>query len=333
MTVELQILGAGSLGSLLGGLFSHSGTDVRLVGREPHVTRIRDDGLRITGEYDMTSYPEAATSPAEAEVTVVTVKSYDTQEAARSVEGLQEVVVSLQNGMGNEETLERVCSNSEVLAGTATYGARIEEPGVVRCTGRGEIEIGDPEGGESDAAKEFAGTVSDGEVEVDLRDDMPERLWSKTAVNAGINPVTAITRLTNGEAVDDPELRRTIEEAAKEVEDVASEHGVSIDSAAERAVDVARSTADNESSMLQDIKAERRTEIDSINRYVVRKADEEDVSSGLNRRLAALVRGIEKSYLTDTESEYLTGDGYGNKNENNNESEKESENQKDEVVE
>ncbi|XGI82818.1 ketopantoate reductase family protein [Halorutilales archaeon Cl-col2-1] len=295
MGVDVQVFGAGSLGSLIGGLLSHAGLDVRLVGRQSHVSEIRRNGLRIEGKENLTVYPEASTSPGDAEVTLVTVKSYDTREAAESLRGRQNVVVSLQNGMGNEETLSSV-TDCRVLAGTTTYGASLRQPGVVGYTGAGTVEVGDPDGGVSETADDVVALLSKG-IDVQVRDDMPRRLWSKTAVNAGINPVTAITRLTNGEVIEDDGLRHIVEKAAREVEEVASSEGVDIDGSGDRAVEVARATAPNYSSMLQDLRSRRRTEIDAINGYVVEIANSRGVDVSLNQTLTALVRGAQKSYL------------------------------------
>jgi 2-dehydropantoate 2-reductase len=147
--MEICVFGAGSLGTLIGGCLARD-HDVTLVDREPHVSTITEEGLRITGAIEKRTHPTGATTPpAAADLAVVTVKSFDTAEAAAALaDCVLNGVLSLQNGMGNEATLAETL-DCPVLAGTCTYGARRGDPGVVECTGIGDILIGAREGGGS----------------------------------------------------------------------------------------------------------------------------------------------------------------------------------------
>jgi 2-dehydropantoate 2-reductase len=290
--MELCVFGAGSLGSLVGGVLA-SEHDVTLVGRRPHVTAIDEDGLRLTGEYDQTVFPETATEPpAEAELAIVTVKSFDTREAARALERVSlDGSLSLQNGMGNEGTLATHL-DCPVLAGTCTYGARLVEPGVVECTGRGDIALGPRDGGSASLGDRTGEAFAAAGLDVTLATDMPRRLWEKLAINAGINAATALARVPNGALVDGP-ATATVRRAARETARAASANGVALDpeSAAESTCSVAESTGPNTSSMHQDVRAGNRTEIDAINGYVVANADE---PVPVNETLTGLVRAWER---------------------------------------
>jgi 2-dehydropantoate 2-reductase len=281
-------MGAGALGSLLGGLLARGGYEVHLVGREDHASAVAGGGLRIDGEIEATARPSASTTPRDADVTLVTVKSFDTADAAEAIQDHQDVAISLQNGMGNEATLAAAL-DCTVLAGTATYGARLEEPGRVRCTGLGELAVGAPRGGPSGAADRFVDAVG-GAVDARSTEAMPRELWRKLAVNAGINPVTALTGLRNGEAaVRAGDVMRA---AAVEVAAVAADEDVDAgtpEELADEAIRVARATGENRSSMLEDVEAGRRTEIDAINGHVVTVADG---TVPTNRALAGLVRAV-----------------------------------------
>jgi len=311
--MRVVAFGAGSLGSLVGGLLARE-HDVWLVGRDPHVGAVRERGLRIDGEVTAHVHPRAVTElPAERfELAVVTVKAFDTAAAAQALAGADvEAALSLQNGLGNEETLAAAL-DCPVLAGTCTYGARLEAPGRVACTGVGEVTLGPRESGESARRSDGAGESapdSGGDMESALADrvgdafdragiettvasDMPRRLWEKLAVNAGINAVTALADVDNGALVDGP-ARETARAAARETATVARESGVDLpDEAAANAVtEVADATAANASSMRQDVHRESRTEIDAINGAVVERA------SGpvpVNETLTALVRAWER---------------------------------------
>jgi len=287
--VRIQIFGAGSLGTLLGALLARGGADVGLVGRE-RLLDVFEDGLPIEGREDFTASLPVSTRPHPADVTLVTVKSYDTRKAASELTGVIErdaTVVSLQNGMGNEEILDKALK-PKVLGGTVTYGANLNvDEGYLEYTGEGEVLIGNYRGGVSEEAERIADALFG--LNASMTEKMDVKLWEKLAVNCGINPVTALTRLTNGEAAEQAE--GVIRSAASEVECVAQKNGVKAKKTDELAVEVARATADNESSTLQDIRTGRRTEIEALNGYVVEKAEVTDVPT--NRTLAQLVRATE----------------------------------------
>ena len=284
--MDVVVFGAGSLGSLVGGLCARE-HDVTLVGREPHVTRIRESGLTITGAMEFAVDPDARTTvPEHADLALVTVKSFDTRNAARALVGCTPgVVCSLQNGLGNEERLAR--HHDTVLAGTCTYGARLLKPGHVSCTGLGEVVVGSLDG-PSPAAERVGKALRAAGIEGRVSDRMNDRRWEKLAVNAGVNPVTALAGVRNGALADGP-LHEVATDAARETARVARENGIDLGSGEAVAAleTVVKTTAENHSSMLQDVRASRRTEIDAINGAVVERARD---PVPVNRTLARLVR-------------------------------------------
>ncbi|WP_323674298.1 ketopantoate reductase family protein [Halorubellus sp. PRR65] len=297
--MDIVVFGAGSLGSLLGGVLARE-HDVTLVGRDPHVGAVRDSGLRVEGAFEGSTTPAATTDGTglSGDVALVTVKAFDTADAAAALAtGDFDAVCSLQNGMGNEETLAAHL-DADVLAGTATCGAILREPGVVECTGRGEVVVGAADGGGSSTAEPLAAAFDAVGFDCDAVGDMPRRLWAKLAVNAGINAVTALARVDNGALLsgDANELARG---AARETARVARARGVSLSNreAVARVEAVADGTATNTSSMRQDVEAGRRTEVDAINGYVVDAAREArrelDLDVPTNRVLTRLLRAWE----------------------------------------
>ncbi|WP_128476945.1 ketopantoate reductase family protein [Halorussus pelagicus] len=295
--MDIVVFGAGSLGSLVGGLLAREHA-VTLVGRDPHVAAVREDGLRVTGDHEFTVRPETTTDGTDlaADLAVVTVKAFDTESAAETLAtGRIEAALSLQNGMGNEETLARLL-DCPVLAGTATYGAVRGEPGAVECTGRGKVVLGPREGGTSETADRVGSAFSTAGIETSVADDMPYRLWEKLAVNAGINATTALARVENGALLDGP-AREVAADAARETARVARADGVELgDDEAVRAVErVADATAANTSSMLADVLAGRRTEVEAINGYVYTRARERDLSVPVNRTVTNLLRAWKRN--------------------------------------
>jgi 2-dehydropantoate 2-reductase len=289
--MEILVFGAGSLGSLIGGLLARD-HDVTLVGRESHVGTIEKSGLTIGGEIERVVHPRATTTvPAETELAIVTVKAYDTATAADALGDCDcDAVLSLQNGIGNESLLADGL-DAQVLAGTATSGAIADEPGHVTCTGVGEVILGDPDGGTSDVADRVGAAFRTADIETTVATDMPRRLWEKLAVNAGINATSALARVANGALADGP-VEAVARRAARETARVARANDIDI--AEEDAVSaletVVAATADNESSMYRDFQAERRTEIDAINGIVA----DSDLETPVNETLAGLIRTWER---------------------------------------
>lgn len=292
--MELVVFGAGSLGSLVGGLLARV-HEVTVVGRDPHVTRVRESGLRVTGELDAHVHPDAVTDGRglTADVAIVTVKSFDTAAAADVLAtGSFDAVLSLQNGLTEEVLAERL--DAPVLAGTATYGARLVAPGEVECTGVGEVVLGALDGGPSPLAERVGKAFRDADIETLVAADMPRRRWEKLAVNAGINTVTALARVENG-ALADGDAADLAHAAARETARVARAEGVRLPNRVARAAidTVIDQTAKNRSSMLQDIEAEKRTEVDAISGVVVDRAEKHGIEVPTNRTLAALLRSWE----------------------------------------
>jgi 2-dehydropantoate 2-reductase len=292
--MDILVFGAGSLGSLVGGLLARE-HDVTLVARAPHATAVRERGLRVGGAFDVTVHPDARTDvPPSADLAVVTVKAFDTPAAADALARVElDACLTLSNGMGNEETLAAALP-CPVLAGTATYGAMLTEPGVVACTGVGEIVLGAPEGGPSPVADEVGAAFSQAGIVTEVAADMPRRLWEKLAVNAGINATTALARVENG-ALLSGAANRVATAAGREVARVARAEGVELsDEAAVEAVEaVTEATAKNTSSMHQDVLDGRRTEVDAISGYAVARAAAHGLSVPVNATMADLLRAWE----------------------------------------
>jgi len=225
--MNVVVFGAGSLGSLLGGLLARD-HDVTLVGRDPHVSTIKASGLRVSGEFEFTTTPLAATGiPDTADLALITVKAYDTAEAAEALADCElDSCLSLQNGMGNEAVLadELGCP---VLAGTCTYGARLAEPGHVECTGVGEVALGPRGAGPRPSPTRWVWSSTTPVSKPPSPTICRVSLWEKLAVNAGINATTALADVPNGAVVDGPANDVALA-AARETAQVARREGVAL---------------------------------------------------------------------------------------------------------
>ncbi|GAB7010051.1 ketopantoate reductase family protein [Halorubrum trueperi] len=293
--MEVLVYGAGALGSLVGGLLARA-HEVTLVGRDPHMRRIREDGLRIDGEVDVRVRPRALTDGTHrsADLALVTTKAYDTDAAARALAtGEYGTVCSLQNGFTEERLVAAL--DATVLAGTASYGARFAEPGRVTCTGVGEVVVGALSGGPDPLAGRVGAAFDAAGIATTVAEDMPRRRYEKLAVNAGINGPSALARLSNGATLDGP-AGDVARGAAREAARVARADGVDLagDGAVAALERVVADTAANRSSMCEDVAAGRRTEVDAIYGAAIGRADRFGVTVPTCRTIASLIRAWER---------------------------------------
>lgn len=225
----------------------------------------------------------------DADVTFVTVKAYDTEEAAKSLAKVDPgVVCSLQNGIGNEEILAEHLDN--VVGGVTTYGANLKDFGVVVFAGEGVTYIGEFKG---KGIEKVERVLKDSGINVEVVEDIKEKIWEKAVVNSVINPITAIFRVKNGEILRNEFLWEIAKKTAKESEEVAREVGYEIN-AVEAVKIVAEKTAENISSMLQDVMKGRKTEIDFINGVIVKEGEKRGLDVCYNSFLWRAVKAIEK---------------------------------------
>ncbi|AHG03546.1 2-dehydropantoate 2-reductase [Halobacterium sp. DL1] len=297
--MRVVLLGAGSLGSLFGGLLATAGADVTLLGRDgDHIDSVAADGLRLSHPDGRTETVrvETATDPAaasDADLLVVCVKSYDTDEAMRGVAPhLNDAdVLTVQNGLGNAETIAEYVPRERVIDGTTAQGATVEGPGHVRHAGGGETTIGRRFAPNDDTVLAVGELLTDAGVDTTPTEDPETAVWTKLLVNAGVNAATALARVPNGALVEDAPGERLLRRAVEEGVSVARAEGVDVpENAVERARAVAERTATNRSSMRQDVESGAHTEIEALNGELVRRADEHGVDAPVNETLTDLVR-------------------------------------------
>jgi 2-dehydropantoate 2-reductase len=206
------------------------------------------------------------------------------------------VILTLQNGLGNRELLAAAAGEERVAAGVTAVGATLLGPGRVRLGGQGTTVLGGPDQARLERAREV---LADAGFAVEVTADLQAALWTKLAVNCSINPLSAISRLPNGRLVAVPAWRLELEAAAREVGKVAAAKGIRISvDLARHAVGVARATAGNRSSMLQDLDAGLPTEIDALCGALVAEARRARVPVPVNERLADRVRELERIALS-----------------------------------
>ena len=317
--MRIVVVGAGAMGSLVAARLAQAGEPVTLFGRpSSHIEAIQRDGLTLV-EIDgaRQSVPLNATSDADAaggaELVIVLVKAWATAEAIaplREAIPREARVLTLQNGLGNAAALRATLRRPDgarpaVLLGVTTQAAHRGSPGEVVHTGAGITAIGRRRAGPDSHLTAIARTLSVAGVPTVAVDDIHRWVWRKLAVNAAINPLTALAGVPNRDISSDRDLRAAAAALAREVTAVALANGINLDAQDIVAAvnDVARATGTNRSSMLHDLEAGSRTEIDAINGAVVTEAARVHVPVPLNHAVTALIRARER--LSDTYQEEM----------------------------
>ena len=305
--MKIAVVGAGAMGSLFGALLSEAGNDVWLYDVWPeHVQTITERGLHVEREAKTRVVKLNATTNAtdigHAELIIFFVKSTQTRrasETARDLAGSDGSVLTLQNGMGNADIISEFIDPARIFAGTTSHGATLLEAGSIRHAGVGPTTIGTWAASEKgfENARREAEFLTRAGIDTDAVENVHSVVWNKLLINIGINAITALTGIKNGQLLD-LECTRDISRAAVlEAMAVARALGVDVnDEAVEHVFNVAQATAINRSSMGQDIDNKRQTEISAINGYIVREANNLGIDAPVNQTLTALVETLQYHY-------------------------------------
>ncbi|MDH5285947.1 MAG: 2-dehydropantoate 2-reductase [Betaproteobacteria bacterium] len=304
--MRICMLGAGALGSAIGGTLAEGGHDVVLVDAWPaHVEAINTKGLSLReGGVDRTVRVRAQTSAEDlgaVDLVIVLVKSYHTRaamEAARSLVGPDTVAMSLQNGLGHEDILIEVLGRGRVMAGKTYTGGVVLGPGHVIAGVKGKHTIiGELDGHESPRAQRIAAALSAAGVATTVSPNILGTMWDKLLINVGTGALAGITRLTYGDLYAVPEVEATALAAIREAIDCAKALGIPLTSANPKdAWLLAKEGLPPEfkTSMLQSLEKSLPTEIDFINGAVVRAGARCGVATPVNATLVACIKGVER---------------------------------------
>lgn len=300
--MRIAIVGAGAMGSIFGSAFARAGLDTWLVDANRQlVERLRSAGLVVVrAGNEQLSRPHATADAAEVgpvDLAFFLVKCYSTAAAAassRPLVGPDTVVISLQNGWGNGDVLATSFDATHLVLGVTYNSGTVLELGRVAHTGSGPTFIGPYPGASTSMSDTALSAMRAADIDVTARADIETVIWQKLILNAATLPTSALTGLRIA-PLGQPPVRELVDTIASEAVAVARAAGYAID-LDERLETIHRIVAGagmGKSSMLQDVEAGRRTEIDVITGAIVRTAERFGVEVPVNRALYALVKGAE----------------------------------------
>jgi 2-dehydropantoate 2-reductase len=306
--MKIGVVGAGGVGGYYGGRLASAGADVGLVARGEHLAAIRDRGLRVrAGDGDFTVHPAASDDPAEigpCDAVLFCVKSYDTEQAAALLEPLlrpETGVVSLQNGVDNEDKIAARIGPEHVLGGASFILAHIAEVGVVEQVGNvSRIIFGELDGSRSERVSRLLAEFRHAEIDSHVADDIRVVLWDKFAFLCALAGLTAVTRLPIDDLLKVPETRELFRRMVHEASLVARAEGVEL---AEDIVDQKTAFAESLgpgsfSSLHHDLVTGHRLELEALHGELTRRAERHGLSIPVSETIYALLRPWEAANAT-----------------------------------
>jgi 2-dehydropantoate 2-reductase len=310
-SLKIVVVGSGAMGCLLAARLATTAAvipaNLVMLGHWPEqmatlrqqgLTLIHPDGRR---SQQMVKATNRLDEVGPVDLALVVVKSHQTGRAAAEVRQLLQpdgLALTLQNGLGNLETLRVAVGHARVAAGVTTEGATMLAPGVVRHAGVGPTHLGLPPDATPslvrrlEQAAEFLRRAG---FETSIVTHLDGLIWGKLAVSAAINPLTAVLGVANGFLAENPITRQIMLAAASETAVVAAALGIDLPfaDAGRQALTVAQATAANHSSMLQDIRRGAPTEIEAISGAIVQQANRLNIAAPVNEALWRFVRATE----------------------------------------
>lgn len=289
--MKVAVVGPGAMGCLFAARLAQSGAKTCLVDyKTDRVARLNESGITVESESGtITAKPEVVPSiPAGAALVLVLCKSYST---GRLRFPPDVPVLTLQNGLGNVETLCSMVGSARVLVGITSEAATLLGDGKVRHAAAGITRFG---AWTSCPTEPALGLLRKAGFETEVTEAPGQLIWEKVSINAAINPLTAILNVPNGMLIELKEVRQLMRDLVVEAAKVAATEGYRFDhSLVEIAEDICRKTNSNISSMLQDIRAGKQTEIDAISGEILRRAQLASLPTPRTRVIYQLVRGLE----------------------------------------
>ncbi|MCS4542045.1 MAG: ketopantoate reductase family protein [Euryarchaeota archaeon] len=304
--MKVLVMGAGAVGSVVGGMLAKSGNDVTLVGRPWHMDAIKNNGLKISGlwgEFKVDVKAVYSTEDIEPQdLILMTTKAYDTEGAVKQILHLVKsdtLILSLQNGIGNCEIIEKYIPKS-VLGGMVITGFEIVKPGEVRVTVHAEsVKIGELDGKITERAKRVVDMFNQAGIPTELSQNIRSVIWGKALYNSALNPLGAILKVKYGELAAGGTWK-TIEKIIEEAFEVARAEKIELKwKNTDEYLEYLKShqlppTSEHRSSMLQDIEKGKKTEIDFLNGVFVELGKIHGIPTPVNETLVNLVEFLEK---------------------------------------
>lgn len=305
--MKILIAGSGGTGGYYGGRLAKAGEEIFFIARGEQLARIAQEGLTvrsINGDFNVAvKAGENARNFGCADIILVCVKSYQLAEILELIAinvGDKSLILSLGNGIESEKIIARKFSESSVAGAVAFIASRIEEPGVIRHSAYGHMTIGELDGALSVRIKKAAEIFNQAGIKCRVSEKIRREIYAKMIWNVGFNALCTLTRNSAGRLLSDRRLENMVREAMTEWISVASAEGVELDPAMiEKNIYATKNGGEIIPSMLQDLYAGRKFEIDILNGTVSKLGRKYNLPTPVNDTISALIENFNLNWSAD----------------------------------
>lgn len=304
--MKILVLGSGGVGAYYGAKLVQAGQDVHFVTRGKNLEAFLHRGIQVKsfqGDFSVSTVSASEAIPDESfDLVILAVKSYDTERLIPQMQAVMQkskTLLSLQNGVENEEMLRRAFGEEKVIGGICYIGSELKSPGQVEHLAKGGIACGEFSGILSDRVKEIQHTFESSGIECKLSNDIDKLLWTKFLWNVGFNPLCTLLQTHVSPLLTRPDLRNLVISAMSEAVQVGQKCGVKI---TEKEIQMNMSVSDRElhdvrPSMLQDFEKGKKLEHETFCGYLVRKSNDLGLLLPINAFLYASLNFLDSKRL------------------------------------
>jgi 2-dehydropantoate 2-reductase len=298
----IGVVGAGAIGGFFGGKLKNAGQEVIFLARGTHLETMKAEGLRIQSENSSVKVKGTFTNDikdlSECDLLLFTVKAIETKATAEKLLPILKenaYVLTLQNGVDNEEILAEVLGKERVLSGASYISAAIQSPGVITHSDKHLLVLGALDEANHTVVEEIVPLFKKAGVHCEISERIIARKWGKLLWNVTFNPLSAVTGATVGEILDDHKLREISEKLLQEAIKVSQALGVHIE---QKVIDQVLPSAElvphHKTSMLQDREKGRAMEVESLCGYIVQQAQRRQVDVPVLKTIYAALSFIDQ---------------------------------------
>ncbi len=296
--MKISIIGSGAMGCIFTYLLKNYHSNINLYDTSQETVESIKKELKVV-QNKKTNYIKVniSNSPEiiqNSDFIFIFVKSYDTESVAKIISeyGKNSTVVTLQNGIGNHENLLKHINEKNIILGTTTLGGYKTKLNNVIFGGNGEVVFG---GIDSNKLNKLKNIFENSNIDSRISKDIKKDIWKKAIINAAINPLGALSSLTNGEILENSFLNNIQKAIVKESVSVANSNNIDLNykDIINSIIEVCKKTSNNSCSMLQDIRFKRKTEIESINGQIVKFGKLKKIPTPLNQKIYRLIKELE----------------------------------------
>lgn len=302
--MKYLIIGPGAMGCLFAARLHIAGFNATLYDyNSTRAETINENGIiveGVSGSYKAMVPVVTELSSVQPDMVLICVKSNKTRKVAEVLRDRipkSALFATLQNGLGNVETLKEVLGEGRIIGGVTSEGATSLDIGKIRHAGTGTTVFG-PQNKFGNTLTELVSDFNKSGFTTSSSDNVDELIWGKLIINVGINALTAITGLKNGSLLEHEGSLAIMKKAVNEAVAVSKAKKINLayDDPFKKVLEVCNATSENVASMLQDVLNKRPTEIDFINGAICKEGEKEGISTPVNQTLTDLVNTIQASY-------------------------------------